>query len=150
MTVIRVGDENVDVVDADCAARPCFMLGFDKGTFVRGRGYTNYHAKQRAVCWTRHLNGCPHVGVHLKCGSCHKKLGLVMEGEERVRPDVCPECGSDDLYWLADVLPSVLPCCDAPLVPKSRKQPPPWRQKCKSCGTNLTGKRLALVRGEAE
>ena len=56
---IRVGGQLVDVVDALCASRPCFHLGFDKGTFVQGRGYTSYHKVAEAVCQTRHLHGCP-------------------------------------------------------------------------------------------
>ncbi len=138
----------VSVIDSDCEFRPCYRFGFDKGSFTPGVGYTSYHAKAQPVCMTRHLNGCPHIGVHLRCGACRATLAEVLDGEERDKPDVCPECGSNDLYWLADMLPEPLPCCDAPDVPKPREgKPLPLRQKCRSCGSTLTGKRLEATRG---
>ena len=149
MTVIRFASgERVDVIDADCEFRPCFWLGFDKGSFTPGVGYTRYHeGGPRAVCWTRHLKGCPHVGVHLKCGTCHRTIGdAVPIGEERETPGACPECGSWDLYWLADVLEPPRPCCDKPDVPNNSRA---YRQRCRSCGTWLRGKRLAAARSAA-
>jgi hypothetical protein len=139
----------IDVIDADCEFRPCFRFGIDKGSFTPGVGYTRYHEKERHVCFNRHLNGCPHVGVHLKCGNCYQVLGLVMEGEERTKPDVCPACGSDDLYWLADVLAEPQPCCNNPVVPKPRNGSRPYRQTCKSCGAKLTGTRLRIAQNSA-
>ena len=84
------------------------------------------------------------------CGECHKELALVMDGEERTKPDACPECGSADLYWLADVLAEPKPCCDAPRVAKTRAgRPLPYKQRCQSCGATLTGKRLDYARSAA-
>jgi hypothetical protein len=150
MTAVRFRDgQTVDVIDADCEFRPCFTFGHDKGPYAVGRGYTRPETPWRPVCNTRHLGGCPHVGVHLKCGDCQEILALVMGDEERVKPDVCPECGSDDLYWLADVLPEPKPCCDNPQVPKPRNGSKPYKQRCKSCGQILSGKRLQIARAAA-
>lgn len=151
MASVTVGDtKGIDVVDADCPFRPCFALGFDKGSFVQGRGYTSYHpGGPRPVCWTRHMNGCPTAGVHLVCGDCRAVPALVMDGEERPeKPAACEKCGSSDLYWLVDVLPAVQPCCDHPDVPETRPdRPRPRQQRCRSCGASLTGKRLEVARG---
>ncbi len=62
--------EHIDVRDARCFERSCYMLGFDKGSFTQGRGYTSYHAKERRVCMTRHLHGCPTVEVCPLCKTC--------------------------------------------------------------------------------
>lgn len=52
--------KGVDVRDAKCHDRPCYCGGFDKGSFVPGRGYTYYRdRKERRVCMTRHVQGCP-------------------------------------------------------------------------------------------
>ena len=67
MVTVKIDGRKVDVADRRCAERDCFQLGFDKGTFVQGRGYTNYHAKERPVCMTRHLHGCPTNSVCPKC-----------------------------------------------------------------------------------
>lgn len=64
---IRIDGTYVDVARSDCAGRECFRLGFDKGTFVQGRGYTSYHKKERPVCMTRHLHGCP---INSVCSEC--------------------------------------------------------------------------------
>ena len=64
----------VDVVDAKCFDRPCYRLGFDKGSFVQGRGYTKYHRDAKGktveypVCYTRYLHGCP---TNSGCPLCH-------------------------------------------------------------------------------
>lgn len=71
--ICKIGKLKVDVLDAKCAKRPCFYLGFDKGSFTQGVGYTSYHrdAKgrivERPVCWRRHMHGCPHLSVCLAC-----------------------------------------------------------------------------------
>ncbi len=65
--LVRIGKHRVDVVDVKCKDRDCFQLGFDKGTFVQGRGYTSYHKKELPVCMRRHLHGCPHPSV---CPGC--------------------------------------------------------------------------------
>ena len=84
---MRFEGKNVDVLDSLCAKRSCFSLGFDKGTFSQGRGYTSYHTDKRGrrverpVCMTRHLRGCPSVSI---CPSCRTtQVELV---------DRCPEC----------------------------------------------------------
>lgn len=62
---VKIGKFNVDVVDKDCPKRSCYRLGFDKGSYTPGRGYTSYHKDSKGknieypVCMTRHLNGCP-------------------------------------------------------------------------------------------
>lgn len=65
--IVRIGKFKVDVLHAKCGEQSCFGLGFDKGIFSQGRGYTSYHKKERPVCMTRHLHGCPTVAVCLKC-----------------------------------------------------------------------------------
>jgi len=65
--IVKIGEHRVDVKDENCRCRNCYSLGFDKGTFVQGMGYTHYHKKPLPVCWTRHLNGCPHVSVCPQC-----------------------------------------------------------------------------------
>ena len=66
--IVRIEKRQVDVLDARCAGRECYQLGFDKGSFVVGRGYTSSGpAKERAVCQTRHLHGCPVGSV---CPTC--------------------------------------------------------------------------------
>jgi hypothetical protein len=65
--LVKINNMQVDVVDKGCAKRSCFQLGFDKGTFVQGRGYTSYHAKQKPVCMRRFLHGCPHPNT---CPGC--------------------------------------------------------------------------------
>lgn len=149
MAQVKVDGHSVDVVDEDCAQRPCFVLGFDKGAFTPGVGYTRYHDKPRPVCWTRHLNGCPTAGAHLICGDCRAQLALVMGDKDREKPyDLCPHCGSSDLYWLADVLPAPKPCCDNPDVLTIAQGGGRWRSKCRSCRTPLTGAALRRARGE--
>lgn len=71
--LVKIGDLRVDVCDPDCGSRECFQLGFDKGSFSQGRGYTSYHqdAKgrrvERPVCMERHIRGCPSNSVCEKC-----------------------------------------------------------------------------------
>ena len=71
--IVRIGDLLVDVLDTDCPGRSCYGLGFDKGTFGQGRGYTRYHTDgkgrrvERPVCATRHFHGCPSNSV---CATC--------------------------------------------------------------------------------
>ena len=74
--IVKIGERRVDVCDPKCADRPCFQLGFDKGTFSPGRGYTSYHTDgkgrrvERPVCMTRHLHGCPINSVCSTCRLC--------------------------------------------------------------------------------
>jgi hypothetical protein len=71
--LVKIGKQKVDVLEAACATRECFSLGFDKGSFTPGRGYTSYHrdAKgktiEKPVCGTRHYRGCPSNSV---CSVC--------------------------------------------------------------------------------
>jgi len=71
--LVKIGRKNVDVSSQDCASRPCFVLGVDKGTYTPGRGYTSYHRdgrgklKPRPVCETRHHRGCPTNSVCERC-----------------------------------------------------------------------------------
>jgi len=70
---VKIGKHAVDVVDRACPKRPCYGLGFDKGSFAFGRGYTSYHKDKKGnliehpVCRTRHLYGCPGNSVCEKC-----------------------------------------------------------------------------------
>ncbi len=70
---IKIEGRLVDVLGKECATRPCFSLGFDKGAFTPGRGYTSYHTDsrgkrvERAVCGTRLFRGCPTNSV---CSVC--------------------------------------------------------------------------------
>ena len=70
---VKIGREQVEVLDRLCAKRSCFVRGEDKGTFVQGRGYTSYYDKPRIVCWTRHLRGCPTAFIcpAPDCRLCH-------------------------------------------------------------------------------
>jgi hypothetical protein len=43
----------------DCLSRKCFRLMYNKGPFVKGRGYTSYYDKPQLICGENHLNGCP-------------------------------------------------------------------------------------------
>ena len=65
--LVRVGKHRVDVCDDECPKRPCFWLGFHKGTYVKGRGYTSHYKKPRPVCWTRHIRGCPENSICPRC-----------------------------------------------------------------------------------
>lgn len=78
MATVKDGKLRVDVARADCLSRSCYQLGFDKGVYVQGRGYVSYHKKERPVCMTRHLHGCPLLctleidgpGATCRCGAC--------------------------------------------------------------------------------
>lgn len=65
--IIKIQDKRVDVCDKECASRGCFSLFSDKGVYVQGRGYVSYHKKERWVCGTRHLHGCPTPSICPKC-----------------------------------------------------------------------------------
>lgn len=71
--LVKINRRNVEVLDRECRNRSCFSLGFDKGSYSPGRGYTSYHrdAKgrtvEKAVCGTRHHRGCP---VNSVCPTC--------------------------------------------------------------------------------
>lgn len=73
----------VDVYQRDCPTRPCYGLGFDKGTFSPGRGYTSYYRDRKGdfieypVCRTRHLYGCP---VNSYCPTCNR-ASILAPGE---------------------------------------------------------------------
>lgn len=139
---IRVGGYSVSVADGDCASRPCFRFGLDKGSFTPGVGYTRYHAKPRPVCMTRHEHGCPHRDdvVDAKCGDCHKTIGRIPYRDDPL--DSCPECGGENVYRLA-VLIDPTPCCASPDLPRN---PRARRQRCRSCGAVLVGWRLEHAR----
>lgn len=64
---VKIGKRYVDVLRRDCGERPCYALGFDKGVYVQGRGYTSYHKVAKPVCWTRHMQGCPDNSVCEEC-----------------------------------------------------------------------------------
>lgn len=71
--IVKIGKRSVDVARSDCAGMDCYALGFDKGTFCQGRGYTSYHRDtkgrriEKPVCATRHHNGCPTNSVCQRC-----------------------------------------------------------------------------------
>lgn len=73
---VKIEGRLVEVLDKKCATRPCFSLGFDKGTYTQGRGYTSYHTDakgkriEKPVCMTRHLHGCPTSSVCERCRLC--------------------------------------------------------------------------------
>jgi len=70
---VKIGTVSVDVLDRECSNRPCYWLGYDKGSYSQGRGYTSYHKNVQGrrvefpVCMTRHLRGCPSNSV---CHTC--------------------------------------------------------------------------------
>lgn len=69
----RIEGWRVDVVDKNCGPRlACYWLFADKGTFAVGRGYTRYHDRERLVCGTRHLHGCP---AAYRCEACGAVVG---------------------------------------------------------------------------
>lgn len=74
--LVRIERRMVDVKDKGCVKRPCFALGFDKGSFAQGRGYTSYRTDakgrrvEKPVCATRHYHGCPVNSVCAKCRLC--------------------------------------------------------------------------------
>lgn len=74
--LVRIERRMVDVKDLGCAKRECFALGFDKGSFTPGVGYTAYHVDSKGrrvehpVCMTRHLRGCPVNSVCERCRLC--------------------------------------------------------------------------------
>lgn len=74
--MLGIGGRKVDVRDAKCVDRNCFVFGFDKGSFSQGRGYTRYHTDakgrrvEKPVCQTRHLHGCPTHSVCAVCRLC--------------------------------------------------------------------------------
>lgn len=58
----KIDGQLVDVSTERCGPDlECFAIGFDKGSFVKGKRYS---------CLTKHLYGCPHVEVCLDCRSC--------------------------------------------------------------------------------
>lgn len=71
--LVKIGKHNVDVIELACARRDCFALGFDKGSFTPGVGYTNYHKDskgkriEKPVCSTRQYRGCPSNSVCPLC-----------------------------------------------------------------------------------
>lgn len=73
--LVKIQGRRVDVLDSGCAKRDCYQLGFDKGSFSPGRGYTNYHTDakgrriEKPVCATRLHRGCPVVSVCPRCRS---------------------------------------------------------------------------------
>ena len=81
---VRVDKHDVDVVDRECPQRPCFRLGMNHGTFCQGRGYTSYFTKPKAVCWTRHMRGCPTNSI---CPVCR-----TVSAREPGRPCEWPHC----------------------------------------------------------
>lgn len=138
--IVRIGEHRVDVNDEDCEHRPCFALGFDNGPYTPGVGYTRPETVPRAVCFQRHLSGCPHTDSPLEqpCGTC-RGTGLFDEEE-------CYVCRGAKVLLVGQLLPPRL-CCDNPRVPRTRPgKPLPFRQKCLGCGTLLKGKRLVRVR----
>lgn len=69
--------------------RKCFQPGRDKGTYVQGRGYVAYRDKERRVCMTRLLRGCPE--------------GLSEARADGTRGSVRPDPDWEELAsWLAD------------------------------------------------
>lgn len=88
MTRKAVKASHVDTASRLCGPHlTCYHVGEDKGTFVQGRGYTSYHKTPRLVCMTRHLHGCPTVGV---CRACRSTTAPY-------QPAVCGWCGGTDI-----------------------------------------------------
>ena len=120
---VRIEGRVVEVVDEDCPFRSCYHLGFDKGSFTPGVGYTRYHSDgDRPVCWTRHMSGCPHREPE--------------DGVEKLYDDGC----------ILVALRDPEPCCDNPDVPDRRA----YTQTCRSCGARLRGRRLEIARGDPD
>lgn len=86
----RIGKHSVDVSSRACdESLECYQLGFDKGTYVQGRGYASYRKKPLPVCWTRYLRGCPEAGVCLDCRS--------IASPATMRLGKCGWCGGENL-----------------------------------------------------
>lgn len=89
--LVKIGGRKVEVLEQKCKDRPYFRLGFDKGSFSQGRGYTSYHTDKKGrpiekpVCMRRHLHGCPSNSVCEKC----RTVGVDDPG------GVCGYCGCD-------------------------------------------------------
>lgn len=100
--LVTIGGRKVEVLDKGCRKRECFSLGFDKGSFAAGRGYTSYHRDKRGrvvekpVCGTRHYRGCPTNSVCPVCrGSSVEPTGTACdrsgcEGVTVAREDLPP------------------------------------------------------------
>lgn len=81
---LKINNRIIDALNKRCKEADCFHMFADKGTFVQGRGYTNYHDTVRWVCGTRHLHGCPNAGqcecgtiyapTAVQCGHCGKEI----------------------------------------------------------------------------
>jgi hypothetical protein len=82
--IVKHGKYKVDVSRKDCIKRDCFWLGFNKGTFSQGRGYTSYYEKPIPVCWERHMRGCP---INSVCPIC-RSAGVDSVGSE-CRSPIC-------------------------------------------------------------
>ena len=56
--MVKIEKRQVNVWDRECPSRECFTLGFDKGHFAQGRGYTSYHTdgKGRRVELRAHVH----------------------------------------------------------------------------------------------
>jgi hypothetical protein len=87
---IKIGKHDVYVAGSRCVNLDCFQMMSDKGTFVQGRGYTSYHSKERWVCGTRHLHGCPVVGVCTECSIC------IAPYESPLENGLCERCKKAD------------------------------------------------------
>ena len=86
----RIGGHMVDVASPGCGPElQCFWLGFDKGRFVQGRGYTHYHKTERPVCFTRHQHGCPMAAL---CRDCN-----FVANPAAAAAGVCGHCKSSNL-----------------------------------------------------
>lgn len=86
--IIRYDKKLVDVAGKGCNDLPCFWLFCDKGSFVPGRGYTSYRDKIYWCCGTRHMQGCPGVGVCLDCRH------IITPSEKK---DTCSWCQSTNI-----------------------------------------------------
>lgn len=94
---VCIDKRQVDVSRRDCGKRPCFFLGFDRGSYTPGLGYSYYaDRKEYAVCWTRHLNGCPMNSICPKC-----RLLSVEEPGSR-----CEHVGCDGLTVAREATPA--------------------------------------------
>jgi hypothetical protein len=103
--ILKIGAQRVDVLDEQCADRPCFHLGFDKGSYVPGRGYTSYYKSgPRPVCWTRHMQGCPSNSVCDRCrtvtvldpgGTCSRQTWSKERGQHECGGTLVPTRDSE-------------------------------------------------------
>jgi len=106
---IKIGADQVTVLDEKCQYRDCFQLFRDQGTFVQGRGYTRYHANPVWVCGQNHLHGCPYQKPE-PLPENYRCCPFPAYPKKRARSQKCRTCGkrlSGDALDICRALPDL-------------------------------------------